>query len=148
MGKTLLAAVVSATAAAVLVGALPAISAPSATVPRRVAALESKVRVLQTKVTKLNRAVTYDEACTVTTVATSQYSGYLYTPDHGVTTQETTAIDATVQGQTPQVYLQTVSPSCITSSRKAVALSGPARKASPTQRSAEELRMFLKKYKP
>src|SRR5580765_791268 len=66
----------------------------------RVAALEKKVKVLQSSNTALKKRVTTLEAfggCLVSSppIPEARFTGYLYTPDHGTTVVETTALDAT-----------------------------------------------------
>src|SRR5437016_4625724 len=74
-------------------------SKASASIPARVKALERKVKVLQAR-------LNLDEACANTVAPATSYPGYVYSPDNGTTYGFTTALDFTVQGQTPQVYLQ------------------------------------------
>lgn len=86
----------------------------------RVAALEKKVKVLQSSSTALKKRVTTLEAfggCLVSSspVPESRFTGYLYTPDHGTTVVETTALDATDPGETPQAYLVTINAGCLSS---------------------------------
>ena len=87
-------------------------------IDRRVAALEKKVKVLQSSSTALKKRVTTLEAfggCLLGSapVPATRYLGYLYTPDHGTTVGETTALDVTVTGQTPQAYLVTINSACL-----------------------------------
>jgi hypothetical protein len=93
-------------------------------IDRRVAALEKKVKVLQSSSTALKKRVTLLEgfgACLLGSapVPEARYTGYLYTPDHGTTVGETTALDVTATGQTPQAYLVTINPSCLSTSAAA-----------------------------
>ena len=90
----------------------------------RVAALEKKVKVLQSSSAALKKRVTTLEVfggCLVSSppVPETRYLGYVYTPDHGTTVGETTALDVTVTGQTPQAYLVTINAGCLSSSSAA-----------------------------
>jgi len=85
----------------------------------RVAALEKKVKVLQSSSTALKKRVTTLEAfggCLVSSapVPEARFAGYLYTADHS-TVVETTALDATDTGETPQGYLVTINSGCLSS---------------------------------
>jgi len=89
-------------------------------IDRRVAALEKKVKVLQSSSAALKKRVTTLEAfggCLVSSppVPEARYVGYVYTPDHGVTSFETTALDSTDTGETPQAYLVTINSGCLSS---------------------------------
>jgi hypothetical protein len=108
------AALVAAITASVI-AVVPAFSTGlrgSASIPRRVKALETKVKALTTRVKA-------DEACLKFVNGVAQYSGYLYTTDHGTTVVEASAASFTGEGQTPQGYVQLVDPQCITGSSAA-----------------------------
>jgi hypothetical protein len=96
-------------------------AAQDVSINRRVAALEKKVKVLQSSSTALKKRVATVEglaACFATSapIPSARSGGYLFTPDHGTTVGETTALDATNTGQTPQAYIVTLNPSCLGSS--------------------------------
>lgn len=93
-------------------------AAQESSINRRVAVLEKKVRTLQasTKVlkTKVNVLIGF-AACLANSapIPSARFGGYLYTPDHGTTVGETTAVDVTDTGETPQAYIVTISSSCL-----------------------------------
>jgi hypothetical protein len=107
-----LAALIAALVASAIV-VVPALSTQSKSVPARVRALEAKVRVLQARVTRVTNAVGADEACAAYVLGTARYQGYVYTPDGGVTYTQTTAIDQTDAGETPNYYFQLISSNCV-----------------------------------
>jgi hypothetical protein len=89
-----------------------------ASITRRVAALEKKVKVLQSQM----KAVRADLACDRFVIGVSQVgnpaagAGYVYTPDNGTTAYLAPALDLTPQGITPTAWVQEVDSSCVTSS--------------------------------
>lgn len=82
------------------------------TIPSRIRALESKVRVLRTQVNDLRGK----QAC-LTALPISQYgnsaAGYVYTPDGGYSVFFTSALDVTPSGQTPGAYVARVDSTCV-----------------------------------
>jgi hypothetical protein len=85
-----------------------------ASIARRVAALERKVRVLQAQERDYL-------ACNKYVVPVSRVgnpaagAGYIYTPDNGNTAYLVPAFDLTPSGVTPDVWVQEVDNSCVTS---------------------------------
>jgi hypothetical protein len=84
-----------------------------ASIARRVAALEKKVRVLQAQ----ERSYL---ACNKFVIPVSRVgnpaagAGYIYTPDNGNTAYLVPAIDLTPEGVTPNAWVQEVDSSCVT----------------------------------
>lgn len=101
-----LVAAITASAIAV-VPAFSTGSSHSASIPRRVKALETKLKTLQTRVKA-------DEACLRFVNGVAQYSGYLYTPDNGTTVVQAAAAQFVASGTTPQAFVQLVDAKCIT----------------------------------
>jgi cell division protein FtsB len=96
-------------------------AAQERTIKSRVAALERKVRGLQATTSSLKKRTSNLEVfggCLLSSapIAAARYTGYVYTPDNGVTYGVTTALDATDAGDTPQAYIVTINPSCLGSS--------------------------------
>jgi hypothetical protein len=108
-------AVVAAVTASV-VAVVPAFSTRSAAIPVRVRALEKKVKVLTTRLNRVQVAVAVEAACLRPVYGVSDYLGYIYTPDHGVTSREDSAIDLVGTGETPQIIMQAVDSRCVTTS--------------------------------
>jgi hypothetical protein len=85
-----------------------------ATIARRVAALERKVRTLQAR-----------SACLKQVIPMTQYGnptagqGYYYTNDGGTTVFLTTGVDVTQSGQAPGAYIAVVESRCVTGSKPA-----------------------------
>jgi hypothetical protein len=108
MKAAFVAALVAAITASVI-AVVPAFSTGSrgsVSIPRRVKALETKVKALQ-------KRVAIDEACLRPVGGVAQYSGYLYTTD-GTTVVQAPAVQFVGSGTTPQGYVQLVDPQCIT----------------------------------
>ena len=95
-------------------------AAQESSIKTRVAALEKKVRGLQLTTNSLKKQTGilagFAGCLAGTPIPIARYSGYVYTPDHGTTLGETTALDATDTGDTPQAYIVTINPSCLGSS--------------------------------
>ena len=93
-------------------------AAQDSTIKSRVAALEKKVRALQATTSSLKKQtgdLTGFAACLASSapISAAEYTGYVYTADHGATYGETTALDATESGEAPQAYIVTINPSCL-----------------------------------
>jgi hypothetical protein len=85
-----------------------------ASIARRVAALERKVKVLQAQ--ERNYLACNHYVIPVTRVGNpAAGAGYVYTPDNGATAYLVPAIDLTPQGVTPDAWVQEVDSSCVTS---------------------------------
>jgi hypothetical protein len=112
--------------------ALPgtALAHPHAVTDRRIAALERKVRTLQTQVRQLR----YWESCRVSVVGISQYTGFLWDPDGAgpLPPQYDTALDADTS-PTPQVFVERFAPQCVQTGSARVARARAAGERALTQ---------------
>lgn len=119
MKKTLVLALALVVAAGMWSGVAAIASSQSKqaelTIPSRLRALESKVRVLRTQVNDLRGK----QAC-LTALPLSQFgtsaAGYVYTPDGGYSVFFTSALDVTPTGQSPGAWAARINPSCVTQS--------------------------------
>jgi hypothetical protein len=85
-----------------------------ASIARRVAALERKVKVLQSQERDYLACNQY--VIPVTRVGNpAAGAGYIYTPDNGNTAYLVPAFDLTPAGVTPNAWIQEVDSSCVTS---------------------------------
>jgi hypothetical protein len=143
--KKLLALTAFALAIVALSQLVPDVGATRDTpVPRRLAALEAKVKTLQGSVTSLKKRTTALEVfggCIISVPAPpiTRYSGYLYSPDNGTTVGLVTALDITASGVTPGFYVAGVNPTCA----PAFGTASAARRAPSSKsarRAASELR--------
>jgi hypothetical protein len=120
MPAMLLAIGLAVVSAAFAYPALSTPTTPTASINARMKTLESKVRSLQAKVNatanshaQTRAAFVAHASCLKKVLPMTQYGGYLYTPDHGLTIGEDTALDMTVSGSSVGAYIQTVDPACV-----------------------------------
>jgi outer membrane murein-binding lipoprotein Lpp len=90
-------------------------------------ALKQTAGTLTTGLGSLQSCVKY-KALPVTDYGTAAAEGYVYATDNGANLFLTTALDITAQGQTPQLWLNEVNPSCVSASASARRTTAGARR--------------------
>ena len=108
---------------------VPAFSSSSApnSVPRQLRQLNAKVRVLQSRVTLLEKSVAGIKACTSTVQGLTRFNGYVWSD--GVNNYLTTAVDVPDTGEAVGAYFVLADPRCVSggSSSRLFSLAKPSR---------------------